>query len=64
MEGWLSIRAEANGRGHIRFKCIIRDEPGIGNTLDIESATDQTFTRSTRAQLAAVVKALPIIGRP
>jgi hypothetical protein len=64
MEGWLSIRVEGDGRGHMECRCVIRDEPGIGNTLDCTLATDQTYTRSTVAELAAAVQAFPSIGTP
>src|SRR5262245_39617746 len=62
MEGWLSIRARGNGRGHIEFRCKICDEPGIGNTLDCTLRTDQTFTRTALADLEAAVKEFPVIG--
>ena len=64
MEDWLSIRATGDGRGHIEFRCMVRDQPGIGNTLEFVLATDQTFTRSTVAELAAVVQAFPVVGSP
>jgi hypothetical protein len=63
-EGWLSIRVEGDGRGHMVCRCVVRDEPGVGNTLDCTLATDQTFTRATVAELAAAVQAFPVIGRP
>jgi hypothetical protein len=63
MEGWLSIRVEGNGRGHLVFRCVLRDEPGVGNTLDCTLATDQTFTRATLAELAAAVQTFPVVGR-
>jgi hypothetical protein len=64
MEGWLSIRIEGDGRGHMACRCVVQDEPGIGNTLDCSLATDQTFTRSTVAELAAVIQAFPVVGSP
>ncbi len=64
MEDWLSIRASGDGCGHMTFECTVRDQPGIGNTLEFLLATDQTFTRSTVAELAAVVKRFPVIGSP
>ncbi len=63
MEDWLSIHAEGDGRGHLRFRCRICDQPGIGNTLDCTLVTDQTFTRSTVTQLAQAVQAFPIVGQ-
>jgi hypothetical protein len=62
MEGWLSVRVEGDGRGHMTCRCVIRDKPGVGNTLDCELVTDQTFTRCTGAELAAAVEAFPVIG--
>ena len=63
MEGWLSIRAEGDGLGHVSFQCELRDEPGIGNTLDCVLATDQTFTRATLAELAVAIQAFPVVGK-
>jgi hypothetical protein len=64
MERWLSIRVAGDGKGHMEFRCIIRDQPGIGNTLDCTLATDQTFTQRTVAELGAAVQAFPVIGQP
>jgi hypothetical protein len=64
MEGWLSIRVTGDGKGHMEFRCVIRDQPGIGNALDCTLATDQTFTRATVTALAAAVQAFPVIGEP
>jgi hypothetical protein len=63
MEEWLSIRVEGDGRGHLTFRCIIRDASGYGNTLNCTLTTDQTFTRSTVAEMASAVQAFPIIGK-
>jgi hypothetical protein len=62
MERWLAIRARGDGKGHITFRCVIRDQPGIGNTLECTLATDQTFTRTTVAELTAAVRKFPVIG--
>lgn len=64
MEEWLSIRATGDGCGHMEFQCVVRDQPGIGNTLEFLLSTDQTFTRSTVAELVALVQAFPVIGSP
>jgi hypothetical protein len=64
MEGWLSIRVAGDGQGHMGCRCVIRDKPGIGNTLDCTLTTDQTFTLTTVAQLAVAVKAFPVVGEP
>src|SRR4051794_37334604 len=34
IEEWLSIHVVGNGRGHLDFRCTVRDQPGIGNTLN------------------------------
>jgi hypothetical protein len=62
MEGWLSIRVKGDGRGHMECQCVVRDQPGIGNTLDFTLATDQTFTRLTVAALVDAVRAFPTVG--
>jgi hypothetical protein len=62
MEEWLSIRVAGDGRGHMVFRCLIRDKPGIGNTLECTLVSDQTFTRDTVAELTCAVQAFPIIG--
>jgi hypothetical protein len=64
LEQWLLIQAAGDGQGHIGFRCVIRDSPGNGNTLDCSLATDQTFTQATVADLAAAVQAFPVIGKP
>ena len=64
MENWLSILAEGDGLGHMTFKCVVRDEPGVGNALDFTLPTDQTFIRHTVAELATAVEALPVISTP
>jgi len=47
----------------IEFQCVIRDEPGVGNTLKCTLKSDQTFTRSTVAELGKLMLAFPVIGR-
>jgi hypothetical protein len=64
LEGWLSIQVIGDGHGHMEFRCVIRDEPGTGNTLHCTLGNDQTFTRSTVAELAAAVEAFPVRGKP
>jgi hypothetical protein len=64
MEGWLRILVEGNGRGQLECRCAIRDDPGIGNTLNCILSTDQTFTRTTVSELAAAVREFPVIGKP
>ncbi|MGQ9820768.1 MAG: WapI family immunity protein [Thermogutta sp.] len=61
MERWLSIRGTGDGKGHIEFRCMIRDQPGTGNTLNCTLATDQTFVRNTVTDLAEVIRAFPVV---
>ena len=63
MESWLSIHASGDGCGHMAFRCVIRDQLGIGNTLECLLSTDQTFTRSTVAELTTMVKTYPVIDK-
>ena len=63
MEDWFSIQVTGDGRGHMEYHCVLRDQPGIGNTLEFVLRTDQTFTRTTVSQLADVVREFPVIGR-
>lgn len=63
LERWLSIHATGDGCGHMEFRCVIRDQPGIGNKLECLFATDQTFTRTTVAELSALVQTFPVVGR-
>jgi len=63
LEGWLSIRATGDGQGHIEIRCVVLDQPGIGNKLDFTLASDQTFLKQTIAQLTEATKAFPVIGR-
>ena len=65
MEAWLSIRVTGDGRGHMECRCVIRDDPSIGNTLfDCTLASDQTFTQATITELAAAMQAFPVVGKP
>ena len=42
IEPWLLIDIEGDGKGHIRAKCVARDDPGWGNALTFELSLDQT----------------------
>src|SRR5262245_41114054 len=33
IEGWLSIRVDGDGRGHMKCTCVILYKPGVGNTF-------------------------------
>lgn len=61
MEEWLAISVTSDHRGHMTLRCVIRDEPGTGNTLTCVLNTDQTFTRTTVAELARAVKSFPVV---
>lgn len=64
MEGWLSIRVVGDGRGHMRFECEVRDEPGIGNTLTCEFGYDQTFVPPILTQLRQALDRYPVVAEP
>ena len=63
MEDWITISIEGDGLGHWRIYSVIQDAAGVGNRLDCTIVSDQTYTRSTLTELAAVVNAFPVIGR-
>lgn len=63
LEDWLSIRATGDGQGHIEIRCVVLDQPGIGNKLEFILASDQTYMKQTIDQLLAATKAFPVIGR-
>jgi hypothetical protein len=64
MEQQLYIQLTGNGRGHMTVRCVIQDQPGVGNRLDCTLNTDQSFTRETLRQLAVAVRVYPVIGEP
>ena len=63
LEDWLQIRATGDGLGHIEIRCVVLDQPGIGNKLEFTLASDQTFMKQTIYQLTEATKAFPVIGR-
>jgi hypothetical protein len=63
LEDWLSIRATGDGIGHIEMRCVVLDQPGIGNKLEFTLASDQTFAKEAVGQLAEATKAFPVVGR-
>ena len=50
-------------RGHVEFAGEVRDEPGIGNTLEFRLALDQTHLGAMIDQLDRAATAFPVIGR-
>jgi hypothetical protein len=63
MEEWLSLHITGDGRGHMELSCEVRDQPGIGNTLEFRLALDQTDLRALTDQLERVLLAYPVLGR-
>lgn len=63
LEDWLSIRATGDGHGHIEIRCVVLDQPGIGNKHELTLASDQSFAKQTVSQLAEATKAFPVVGR-
>ena len=62
MENWLSIQIVGDGMGHMKCRCLVCDQPGIGNLLDFAIHSDQTFTRRTLADLHRVLTSFPVVG--
>jgi hypothetical protein len=62
MEEWLSIRVAADGMGHMRLECKVRDQPGIGNTLTCTINVDQTYIVPMLNDLREAIARYPVIG--
>lgn len=63
LEEWLSIRVIGDGKGHMRFECEVRDQPGIGNTLTCAISLDQTFVLPMLNQLREAMDRYPVIDQ-
>jgi hypothetical protein len=63
MEGWLRLRLTGDGRGHVRARCLLCDDPADGNTLECHLAIDQTFLPPLLRQLAKVLETYPVVHR-
>jgi hypothetical protein len=44
------------------LKCVIQDQPGVGNTLRCTLTCDQTYVRPMLAQLGQALQQFPVIG--
>ena len=64
MEGQLSIVAKGDGLGYFTAKCIARDEAGIGNLLTFELSFLHTQLGPLAADLDALLRAHPVVGKP
>jgi hypothetical protein len=64
MEEQLSIGAKGDGLGHFTARCIARDEAGIGSVLTFELSFDHTHLAPLAADLDALLRAFPVIGKP
>lgn len=64
IEAWLTMNVVGDGRGHLRFDCGIRDQPGVGNLLRCSIAIDQTQLAPALGQLANMINEYPVIGKP
>ena len=64
MEGWIDLRMEADGKGHIKCNAVVVDDPGIGNRLSFALHLDQTFLPPIIASLDAFATEYPLIGKP
>jgi hypothetical protein len=64
MEEQLSIVAKGDGMGHFTAECTARDAAGWGNLLTFTLVLDQTRLGPLAAELDALVRAYPIVGKP
>jgi hypothetical protein len=64
LEGWFDLRVIGDGRGHMEARGQLCDDPIQGNVLEFRLFFDQTFLPPLLAQLQAVMKAYPVVGRP
>jgi len=57
LEGWIEIRFEGDGRGHIKVSGTVQDSPGIGNRLSFSVPfVDQTHLPDLIRALNAAVE--------
>lgn len=64
MEEQLSIVAKGDGLGHFTAKCIARDVAGIGNLLTFELSFLHTQLAPLAADLDALLRSHPVVGKP
>ena len=61
LEGWLEMKCVGDGRGHIDIACQVRNEPGIGDTLNFQIHIDQTYLPAILSSLDDVLAVYPVI---
>ena len=64
MEEQLSIVAKGDGMGHFTAECTARDAAGSPNPLTFTLYLDQTRLPPLAAELDALVRAYPVVGKP
>jgi len=64
LERQLTIHVHGDGRGHMKFKCVLLDQAGIGNKLDFVLESDQTFLAPAISDLGVIVESFPVVGNP
>jgi hypothetical protein len=64
IEHWIHLDFEGDGAGHVAVKGMVKDEPGMGNTLRLSLDLDQTFLPMILEQLDEVDRAFPVLGHP
>jgi hypothetical protein len=62
IEDWLTMTLEGDGAGHVSVSGAIRDQPGVGNTLQFTFSLDQTYLPSILDQLEEIDREFPILG--
>ena len=63
MEEQLSIVAKGDGLGHFTAQCTASDAAGPGNVLTFVLSFDQTRLAPFAAELDALLRAYPVVGK-
>jgi hypothetical protein len=63
LEHWLDLRIIGDGRGHMKARGQLRDDPVCGNVLEFRLYFDQTSLPSLMRQVRAVLAAFPVVGQ-
>jgi hypothetical protein len=61
IEDWLAMTFEGDGAGHVSVSGAMRDQPGVGNTVQFTFNLDQTYLPSILDQLEEIDREFPII---
>jgi hypothetical protein len=62
LEEQLKLTFVGDGSGRIDLEGVLRDQAGLGNTLDFHFALDQTYLPAVLTQLDALIATFPVRG--